>query len=100
MLEPLLVEALVQFAGMGFEAIALVNGHFGLENSRLVRKAAIAAMTACPVTVVPIEEYEVLLDLGADPRAGARAGSRRSRRRPDVCGAKARRSRRVSASDG
>lgn len=63
-LEPLLVEALVQFAGMGFEAIALVNGHFGLENSRLVRKAAVAAMTACPATVVPIAEYEVLLDLG------------------------------------
>lgn len=65
-LEPPLVEALRQLAGIGFETIALVNGHFGLENSRLVRRAALEVMATSAATVVPIADYEVLLELGDD----------------------------------
>ncbi len=64
--EPLLVEALVQFSRMGFLAIALANGHFGLENSRLLRRAALSAMERTDTSVMPVADYEVLLDLGND----------------------------------
>jgi creatinine amidohydrolase len=64
LIEPMLVEGLVQLAGMGFRAIVLVNGHFGLENSRLLRRVALAVMERCEAVVWPVAEYEILLDLG------------------------------------
>jgi len=66
--EPILAAVLDGFAGMGFRAIALVNGHYGLENSIAVRRAALAVAGA---TVVPLADYELLTDLGA---AGDHAG--------------------------
>ncbi|HZO50982.1 MAG TPA: creatininase family protein [Gaiellaceae bacterium] len=60
--EPVLAAVLDGFAGMGFRAIAIVNGHYGLENSIAVRRAALSVETA---TVVPLADYEVLTDLGA-----------------------------------
>jgi hypothetical protein len=47
---------------MGFRAICVVNGHYGLENSLAVRRAALACAAA---TVVPVADYELLTDLGA-----------------------------------
>jgi len=60
--EPVLTEVLRQLAGLGFRAILLVNGHYGLENSIVVRRAALAVDDA---TVVPVADYELLTDLGA-----------------------------------
>ena len=40
--EPVLAAVLQGLADMGFRAIALVNGHYGLENSIAVRRAALA----------------------------------------------------------
>ena len=62
----LLEEALVQFASMGFRVIVLVNGHCGLENSRVVRRVALSVMERATTTVLPIADYEVLLELGND----------------------------------
>jgi hypothetical protein len=47
---------------MGFRAICLLNGHYGLENSIAVRRAALACTHA---TVIPLADYELLTDLGA-----------------------------------
>ncbi|HZT45524.1 MAG TPA: creatininase family protein [Gaiellaceae bacterium] len=66
--EPVLAAVLDGFARMGFRAIALVNGHYGLENSIAVRRAALSVAEA---TVVPLADYELLTDLGA---AGDHAG--------------------------
>lgn len=66
--EPVLTGVLQGFAEMGFRAIAVVNGHYGLENSIAVRRAALAVTAA---TVVPLADYELLTDLGA---AGDHAG--------------------------
>jgi creatinine amidohydrolase len=66
--EPPLTAALRGFAEMGFRAIVVVNGHYGLENSIVVRRAALATTGA---TVVPLADYELLTDLGA---AGDHAG--------------------------
>jgi creatinine amidohydrolase len=60
--EPVLTAVLQGFAEMGFEVIAVVNGHYGLENSIAVRRAALAVDGA---TVVPLADYELLTDLGA-----------------------------------
>jgi creatinine amidohydrolase len=60
--EPVLTEVLRQLGGLGFRAILLVNGHYGLENSIVVRRAALAVDGA---TVVPVADYELLTDLGA-----------------------------------
>ncbi len=60
--EPVLTAVLDGFAAMGFRAIAVVNGHYGLENSIAVRRAALAVTGA---TVVPLADYELLIDLGA-----------------------------------
>jgi creatinine amidohydrolase len=62
--QPLLEESLLQFAGIGFRAICLVNGHFGLENSRLLRRVALRVMARGSVSIVPVADYEVLLGLG------------------------------------
>jgi creatinine amidohydrolase len=60
--EPVLTGVLDGFAEMGFRALAVVNGHYGLENSIAVRRAALAVTGA---TVVPLADYELLTDLGA-----------------------------------
>jgi creatinine amidohydrolase len=60
--EPVLAAVLAAFADMGFRAICLVNGHYGLENSIAVRRAALAVERA---TAVPLADYELLTDLGA-----------------------------------
>ena len=60
--EPVLAAVLAGLAGMGFRAICVLNGHYGLENSIAVRRAALACEEA---TVVPFADYELLTDLGA-----------------------------------
>ena len=51
----------------GLRGHLVVNGHYGLENSIAVRRAAIA----CSANTVPVADYELLTDLGA---AGDHAG--------------------------
>jgi creatinine amidohydrolase len=60
--EPPLAAVFEGFAGMGFRAICVVNGHYGLENSIAVRRAALACTDA---TVIPLADYELLTDIGA-----------------------------------
>lgn len=65
LIEPLLTEALVQLAEDGFRAIALVNGHYGLENTLATKRAAAEAMSRADVTVLAVADYELLIDEGA-----------------------------------
>ena len=60
--EPVLAAVLEGVAEFGFRAICLLNGHYGLENSIAVRRAALACTGA---TVIPLADYELLTDLGA-----------------------------------
>jgi creatinine amidohydrolase len=63
--ERLLGDALVGFAGMGFATIAVVNGHYGLANSRAVRAAALRCMAETSATALAVADYEALTRLGA-----------------------------------
>ena len=80
--EPVLAAVLESFAGMGFRAICVLNGHYGLENSLAVRRAALACAAA---TVVPLADYELLTDLGATgDHAGVFETALLLRARPDL----------------
>lgn len=65
LVEPLLREALWQLAGFGFRAALVLNGHYGLENTLAVRRAALAVTEETDVTVLAFADYELLTDLGA-----------------------------------
>jgi len=60
--EPPLTGVLQGFAEMGFRSIVVVNGHYGLENSIAVRRAALAVDAG---NVVPLADYELITNLGA-----------------------------------
>jgi creatinine amidohydrolase len=80
--EPVLAAVLDQLAGMGFRAICLLNGHYGLENSIAVRRAALVCEGAA---VVPLADYELLTDLGATgDHAGVWESSLLAAIRPDL----------------
>jgi creatinine amidohydrolase len=65
LIEPLLSEAVVQLADDGFRAVALVNGHYGLENTLVTKRAAADAMRRTDATVLAVADYELLIDEGA-----------------------------------
>jgi creatinine amidohydrolase len=65
LIEPLLTEALVQLAADGFRVIALVNGHYGLENMLATKRAAATTMQRTDATVLALADYELLIDEGA-----------------------------------
>jgi creatinine amidohydrolase len=80
--EPVLAAVLDELAGIGFRAICLINGHYGLENSIAVRRAALACERAA---VVPLADYELLTDLGATgDHAGVWESSLLAAVRPDL----------------
>ena len=62
--EPVLRDALTQLAGFGFRAVLVLNGHYGLENTLVVRRAALAATRATGARVLALADYELLTDLG------------------------------------
>jgi creatinine amidohydrolase len=65
LIEPLLTEAVVQLADDGFRVIALVNGHYGLDNTLATKRAAAEAMRRTAATVLAVADYELLIDEGA-----------------------------------
>lgn len=64
-IQALLEEVFSQFAEMGFQIIMALNGHYGLDNTLAVRRAAVRCAEQTGATVVPVAEYELLLELGA-----------------------------------
>lgn len=63
-IEPLLTTVLEQFGAMGFRVIAAFTGHFGLEQTLTLKRAALAVMGRSPVTILPITEYDLTTDAG------------------------------------
>jgi creatinine amidohydrolase len=65
LIEPLLAEAIVQFAEDGFRVVCLVNGHYGLENTLATKRAVADAMQRTDATVLAVADYELLIEEGA-----------------------------------
>jgi creatinine amidohydrolase len=63
-IEPLLVAAFEQFGAMGFRVIVAFTGHFGLDQTLTLKRAALTVMRRSPVTILPLTEYDVTTDAG------------------------------------
>ncbi len=63
LVEPLLRTLFEQFAEMGFEVIVGFTGHFGLDQTLALKRAAVEVMRRSPATVVPLTAYDVVTDL-------------------------------------
>lgn len=63
-IEPLLIAVFEQFGAMGFRVIVGFTGHFGLEQTLTLKRAALAVMARSPVTILPVTEYDLTTDAG------------------------------------
>lgn len=64
LVEPVLRQALAQLAGFGFRTLLVLNGHYGLENTLIARRAALAVTRETGAPVLSLADYELLTDLG------------------------------------
>jgi creatinine amidohydrolase len=64
LIERLTLDLFRQMALLGFKAIVAVTGHYGLEQTLVVKRTAVTAMRTLPVTVWSGGEFEVVTDLG------------------------------------
>jgi creatinine amidohydrolase len=63
-IEPLLVALFEQFGEMGFKVIVAFTGHFGLEQTLILKRAAAEVMARSPVTILPVAGYDMTTDAG------------------------------------
>ncbi|MEJ0011047.1 MAG: creatininase family protein [Bauldia sp.] len=70
LIEPLLVELYVQFGGMGFAVVLAFAGHFGLEQTLAMKRAALTAMRRTTAFILPLTEYDTVTDMYAGDHAG------------------------------
>jgi creatinine amidohydrolase len=64
MIEPLLVSIFEQFAGMGFRVIVGFTGHFGLDQTLTLKRAAVKTMRESQTVILPLTEYDLTTELG------------------------------------
>jgi creatinine amidohydrolase len=62
--EPILEAVLEQFGAMGFRLIVAFTGHFGLDQTLAMKRAASKVMTRSDSIVLPLTEYDLTTDLG------------------------------------
>jgi creatinine amidohydrolase len=82
--EPLLVALFEQFSEMGFRVITAFTGHFGLEQTLILKRAAQTVMSRSPVTILPITDYDLIPELYAGDHAGVGETSLLWALRPDL----------------
>jgi creatinine amidohydrolase len=84
-IEPLLVALFEQFGGMGFRVIVGFTGHFGLDQTLTLKRAALSVMRRSPVNILPLTEYDLVTDLGyTGDHAGIGESSLLWATRPDL----------------
>lgn len=64
LVEPLYVAAFEQFGAMGFRVLVALTGHFGLDQTLVIKRAALTVMRRSPVTILPLAEYDLTTDIG------------------------------------
>ena len=70
LIEPVFEELYVQFGEMGFAVVMAIAGHFGLEQTLGMKRAALAAMRRTQAFVLPLTEYDTVTDLYPGDHAG------------------------------
>lgn len=82
--EPLLEAVFEQFGAMGFRVIVAFTGHFGLDHTLTLKRAAVTVMKRSPVTILPITEYDLVTDSYKGDHAGIGETSLLMMHRPDL----------------
>ncbi len=68
--EPLLTGLFEQFGEMGFRVIVAFTGHFGIEQTLILKRAAHSVMSRSPVTILPITTYDLISEQYTGDHAG------------------------------
>jgi creatinine amidohydrolase len=83
-IEPLYQVVFEQFSAMGFRVIIAFTGHFGLEQTLALKRAAGHAMAHSPVSVLPLTEYDLVTDTYTGDHAGVGETSLMLALRPEL----------------
>lgn len=84
LVEPLIETVYAQFTGMGFKVVVGFTGHFGLEQTLALKRAALAVMRRSEATILPLTEYDPVTDLYTGDHAGIGEASLLWAERPDL----------------
>lgn len=84
LVEPLFEELYVQFGDMGFALVLAFAGHFGLEQTLGMKRAAVAAMRRTNAFILPLTEYDLVTDIYGGDHAGIGEASLLLSLRPDL----------------
>jgi len=68
--EPVMSALFEQFGAMGFRVILAFAGHFGVDQTLALKRAAVDVMDRSPVTVLPLTEYDLVTDMYTGDHAG------------------------------
>jgi creatinine amidohydrolase len=71
LLEPLYASVFAQYAAMGFRVALAFTGHFGLDQTLTLKRAAVTAMASSEMTVLPVTTYDLVADLYHGDHAAA-----------------------------
>ena len=82
--EPLLLAVLEQFAAMRFGVVVAFTGHFGLDQTLALKRAAVTVMERSPVTILALTEYDLVTDTYGGDHAGPGETSLLWALRPDL----------------
>jgi creatinine amidohydrolase len=83
-IEPLLVAVFEQFADMGFRVIVAFTGHFGLDQTLAVKRAASVVMRRSPVTIAALTPYDLVSEVYQGDHAGPGETSLMMAMRPEL----------------
>jgi len=62
-IEPLFESAFEQFGAMSFRVVVAFTGHFGLEQTLALKRAAVSVMRRSSTVVLPLTAYDLVTDL-------------------------------------
>ena len=82
--ETLLRTVLLQHSSMGFSVIVLFTGHFGLEQTLAIKRAAVQVMEETSTTILPLTTYDLVADFYSGDHAGIGETSLMMALRPDL----------------
>lgn len=82
--EPLYERILEQYGRMGFRVVMAFTGHFGLEQTLALKRAALAVMTRSPLTVLPLTTYDLTFGTYSGDHAAVGETSLMMAIRPDL----------------
>lgn len=83
-IEPLLTALFEQFGAMGFRVIVAFTGHFGIEQTLILKRAAHSVMSRSPVTILPVTTYDLVSRHYAGDHAGIGETSLLAALHPDL----------------